>query len=400
MLDFPASPTVGQQFTAGGVTWTWDGAKWTGSGGSGSGGGGIPDAPSNGQLYGRMNAAWSVVPTSSGGIPDAPLDGQTYGRNNAAWVVVPTTGSGGTTIPNPLQINGTGASGYSGTHVATAADLFLNKTASGNQSTVSGTTNGSLRWQLVLGNVNPEGSNDTGSGFDLVSYTNSGAQKGIPLQVDRATNATVINGIGAASPIGGFSASGANLIINKPGSGNIGQVNYMNNGVFRWQIGSNSIAESGSNAGSGFFIQRFSDGGAALGLPLQIDRPTGTCTFAVAIVNGASDARLKENVKPLEGSLEKVLALQGVSFNLIATPDKPEIGLIAQDVQPIVPEIIQAFDATGPDHHAAEPMMALDYPKLTALLIEAVKTLTTRVATLESALGSGTFTFTPGATRR
>ena len=28
MIDFPASPTVGQQFTAAGVTWIWDGAKW------------------------------------------------------------------------------------------------------------------------------------------------------------------------------------------------------------------------------------------------------------------------------------------------------------------------------------------------------------------------------------
>ena len=32
MIDFPASPTVGQQFTAAGVTWTWDGHKWTASG--------------------------------------------------------------------------------------------------------------------------------------------------------------------------------------------------------------------------------------------------------------------------------------------------------------------------------------------------------------------------------
>ena len=32
MLDFPASPTNGQQYTAAGVTWTWDGAKWTASG--------------------------------------------------------------------------------------------------------------------------------------------------------------------------------------------------------------------------------------------------------------------------------------------------------------------------------------------------------------------------------
>jgi hypothetical protein len=33
MIDFPASPTVGQVFTAGGVSWTWDGAKWTLAGG-------------------------------------------------------------------------------------------------------------------------------------------------------------------------------------------------------------------------------------------------------------------------------------------------------------------------------------------------------------------------------
>jgi hypothetical protein len=32
VIDFPASPTIGQQFTAAGVTWIWDGAKWLPSG--------------------------------------------------------------------------------------------------------------------------------------------------------------------------------------------------------------------------------------------------------------------------------------------------------------------------------------------------------------------------------
>lgn len=32
MIDFPASPTIGQQFTAAGVTWVWDGTKWAASG--------------------------------------------------------------------------------------------------------------------------------------------------------------------------------------------------------------------------------------------------------------------------------------------------------------------------------------------------------------------------------
>ena len=35
MIDFPSSPTVGQQFTAGGITWIWDGSKWTTSGSGG-----------------------------------------------------------------------------------------------------------------------------------------------------------------------------------------------------------------------------------------------------------------------------------------------------------------------------------------------------------------------------
>ena len=32
MIDFPASPTLGQPFSAAGVTWTWDGVKWLPSG--------------------------------------------------------------------------------------------------------------------------------------------------------------------------------------------------------------------------------------------------------------------------------------------------------------------------------------------------------------------------------
>ena len=58
-IDFPTSPTVGQEFTAGGLTWTWDGVKWTAA--SSSGGGGIADAPSDGTLYGRKSLGWAHV---------------------------------------------------------------------------------------------------------------------------------------------------------------------------------------------------------------------------------------------------------------------------------------------------------------------------------------------------
>lgn len=51
----------------------------------------IGDAPSDGILYGRMDAQWVAVPPPSGGgggggIPDVPFDGVTYGRKDEAWV--------------------------------------------------------------------------------------------------------------------------------------------------------------------------------------------------------------------------------------------------------------------------------------------------------------------------
>ncbi len=51
----------------------------------------IPDAPVDGQLYGRQNSAWAVITGGGGGgIPDAPQDGKQYARKDAAWVEAAT----------------------------------------------------------------------------------------------------------------------------------------------------------------------------------------------------------------------------------------------------------------------------------------------------------------------
>ena len=55
---------------------------------------GVPEAPNDGQQYGRQSDTWTVIDTSDAGIPEAPIDGLTYGRNNATWEVI-VGGSGG-----------------------------------------------------------------------------------------------------------------------------------------------------------------------------------------------------------------------------------------------------------------------------------------------------------------
>lgn len=47
----------------------------------------------------------------------------------------------------------------------------------------------------------------------------------------------------------------------------------------RWRIESNNVAESGSNAGSNFVIERYNDAGALLGAALSIVRSSGAATF-------------------------------------------------------------------------------------------------------------------------
>jgi hypothetical protein len=327
---------------------------------------------------GASNDAW-------GGLLNTDLDGidsTVKTVSNVANAALPL--AGGTLTGNLTVAPASGAAG-----------LSLAKAASGQMSFITGYTGpvaaANARWQMRLGDTIAEAAGNAGSDFSLSAYDNSGAFLAFPLTIERKTGYVAVNGIGATLSAASAAASqSAAIRLNKGGSGYSSIVQGMTNGVLRWALALGDVtAEGGSNTGSDLTISSWSDAGANLASPLAIKRSTGVTTFSVAIVNGPSDRRLKENIAPLEGSLDKVLALQGVSFNLIATPNLREIGLIAQDVAPIVPEILQTYaehDAEGREIEGGR-MMALDYPKLTALLIEAVKTLAARVQVLETAGG-------------
>jgi len=78
-----------------------------------------------------------------------------------------------------------------------------------------------------------------------------------------------------------------------------------------------------------------------------------------------SSREFKANIQPLEGALEKVVQLQGVSYER-KSDGKHEIGVVAEDVAQIVPEVV----SRDPNTH---DLQGVDYSRLTALLIEAVK---------------------------
>ncbi len=78
-----------------------------------------------------------------------------------------------------------------------------------------------------------------------------------------------------------------------------------------------------------------------------------------------SSRRWKSNIQTLPDALSKVEQLRGVSYDL-KDSGKHEIGVIAEEVGKVVPEVV-TYETNGKD------AQGVDYSRLTALLIEAVK---------------------------
>lgn len=93
-----------------------------------------------------------------------------------------------------------------------------------------------------------------------------------------------------------------------------------------------------------------------------------------------SDRALKKNIATIESPLSKILKLRGVTFNW-KKDNTPSVGLIAQEVEAVFPELIRETDG----------VKSVQYSSLVAPLIEAVKeqqqeieNLNNRIKVLES----------------
>ena len=94
-------------------------------------------------------------------------------------------------------------------------------------------------------------------------------------------------------------------------------------------------------------------------------------------ITAYSDRRVKENIEPITNALNKVQQLNGVTFNRIDLSDKTKryAGLIAQDIEKVLPEAVDD-----------DVIKRVDYNATIGLLVEAIKELTAKVETLETKL--------------
>ena len=93
-----------------------------------------------------------------------------------------------------------------------------------------------------------------------------------------------------------------------------------------------------------------------------------------------SDINLKENIEVIPDALDKVSQLRGITFNYKDDPDYRTTGLIAQEVEKVLPGVV--YEASHIDEDA-EPYKALRYGNVVGLLVEAIKELQDRIVELE-----------------
>lgn len=93
----------------------------------------------------------------------------------------------------------------------------------------------------------------------------------------------------------------------------------------------------------------------------------------------SSDRRLKRDIEPVGGALERIVKLRGVHFHWKdpARDPRPRLGFIAQDVAALFPELV----SEGPDG-----MLALDHDGLLAPLVEAVREQQAQITELRGRL--------------
>lgn len=119
----------------------------------------------------------------------------------------------------------------------------------------------------------------------------------------------------------------------------------------------------------------------------DVDSPLLNNAFYVGCFNGfhsygdvvayaSSDERLKDNIKLIDNPLSKILSLDSVEFDWNEKQETykgHDIGLIAQQVEKIAPELVSTRQ---------NGYLAIKYDKLTSLLVGAIKEQQEQIKTL------------------
>jgi hypothetical protein len=297
-------------------------------------------------LTGLLSANGGASITGTLGVSGATTLSSTLGVTGATTLSSTLGVTGATTLSNTLGVSGSttlsstlgvfGATTLSNTLGVTGATTLSNTLGVSGATTLSSTlgVSGATTLSSTLGVTGAATlSNTLGvSGATTLSAGLTVSSGGITASGQTVTATTFAGNATSASTSANLSFGSANQVVFKNGS---------NNGAT-----SSNLTFDGTNLSVGGDITAF-----------------------------ASDERLKTNIEPLENALDKVLALNGFTYNFNETGQSlgfdgsiRYVGVSAQEVQKVLPEAIKPAPVDS-------NYITVQYEKIVPLLIEAIKEL-------------------------
>ena len=176
-------------------------------------------------------------------------------------------------------------------------------------------------------------------------------------------SANYINATGDSGYLSFGTGGTANQVVIRE-SGNVGIATTTPNALLDIQkVGTGDLLNVSSDT-AGDLLTIDNSGNVGIGTTAPSEKLEVNGNVKASAFYYSSDRRLKENIRPLSDSLDKIKKLQGVSFDWKKDGEK-SIGLIAQDVEKIFPELVKTDPNSG--------LKSIQYAQLVSPLIEAVK---------------------------
>lgn len=281
-------------------------------------------------------------------------------------------------VNSPIKVNG----------ASQTTAIFSNGT--GGQAQF---TNGSIAWNAGLENSGGDFIIDTGTAPTKFNLSTAGMLTVPNITVTEDVTARSYYGDGS-NLTGVVSAVAINDIsdvtITNAASGQVLKYNgsaWVNDTDFD----SGTNADTLDNLNSTDFLRSNADDTYTGNLTVtgNIDQ-TGTLTVTGSIrasgdittAYSASDIRLKDNLKVIGNPLEKISKINGYTFNYKDKPRETIPGVVAQEVETVLPGVVFDHERDG------ETYKAVRYDQLIPLLIESIKELKEKVNDLENQLNS------------
>ena len=371
-IDFPASPTNGQTFIVGGVTYTFDNTKWTAVAVAGA-----IDAITKG------NSSAEVIDTGSDGRFVVTTEGTERARvDSSGRLLVGTSSSLSNFVQGGIQLAGTGEDGFlTVSRYATSAidsgnpGLVLARSGSGTKGTNATVVNGNDLGQIYFAGANGSSYNVGASIKATVDGVVSGGGAGdMPSRLVFSTTAD-----GASSPTERMRISNAGRVSISdvgavdPAFGLLEITRAQDQPDNRFHLAfhrlSNKICGMGFLDNSQTFAIQNADNNTGNGVTLAANGTSWGTT---------SDERKKRIGVPIENGLDKIADWRCVYFSYLNESEEVQrVGLIAQDVQQTLPEAVSVEeDEIG--------TLQLKYTELIPVLVKALQESKERIETLEA----------------